>query len=899
MNKPSLSRPPFAFSNAAAANPAAERPCAVLLLDRNGAITATNGTARQLWQAGDRELVGESFASLIEFDVVSADPEWAQAQWEVLLENTIDQTAPLTALPREGSPIDVLVRIEKQAGVQPGFVVTAQTPPPQRTVAPEVIDPTLGFQLLADKGPFGYFNLQLKAGRVRFSTGWKSLLGYEVNDLPDTLTTWNALIHPDDSAAAPDKLGKKLNAGMRPFDVEFRMRHRMGHWIWIQCVGLQIIGASGEIEEVLGLNLDISERKQLEEASLANDTRMQDLSNVGPLAAFELDFAGQQFWLSAVWKKMLGYAETELSDDDAGFARALPGERTGKEVEPWLRAIAPGKNTTLEPVELIAKGGAPLHVLLGLHRMFNRKRELSRVVGFACPLPGNVATSSNDELIPTMLALEAFNLLGEAVLIVDQRGNVLFANSTALRLLQAGPDEIVPKPAAEVFRLLNRESGRVADNPCERALTADQPLPLISTDALLSLAPEPAPRPIVWTARAAFSGDGKPRGIVIVFRDPEEMNLTPEELVRANRFESLGVLAGGIAHDFNNLLATILGGVSLAKDSRDYTLLNDVENACFNAKGLAKQLLAVAKGGTIAQTALPMREVLQDCVKIAGAGSAATITLEVAEDTAAVLADRAQISQVFQNLIINALQAMPPPPHQARVEVRARNITLEEGKVEPLAPGEYVEIEVRDNGSGIKPEHREKIFDAFFTTKKHGTGLGLATVISIVRKHGGQIGLDTAVGEGTAFTIYLPRADQPAEVQARKAPSLRFGTGRVLFMDDDPDITSLTGTMLESLDYKFDLAKNGEEAIALYQRYLNIGRPYDAVILDITVVGGMGGEQAFHALRELDPDVRAIVSSGYDNDDMARRFLNLGFCGYLTKPYRVIDLGKMLKAVLG
>jgi CheY-like chemotaxis protein len=219
--------------------------------------------------------------------------------------------------------------------------------------------------------------------------------------------------------------------------------------------------------------------------------------------------------------------------------------------------------------------------------------------------------------------------------------------------------------------------------------------------------------------------------------------------------------------------------------------------------------------------------------------------------------------------------------------------------VPSLPAGDYVEFEVRDNGSGIKPEHVAKIFDPFFTTKKHGTGLGLATVLSIVRKHGGQIGLDTQLGVGTAFTVYLPKADKPVEVQARKAASLRFGTGRILFMDDDAKISTLTATMLQSLDYKFDLAKDGDEAIALYKRYLNIGRPYDAVIMDLTVVGGMGGEECFAELKKLDPDVRAIVASGYDNDEMARQFLDRGWCGYLTKPYRVTELGKILKQVLG
>ena len=298
------------------------------------------------------------------------------------------------------------------------------------------------------------------------------------------------------------------------------------------------------------------------------------------------------------------------------------------------------------------------------------------------------------------------------------------------------------------------------------------------------------------------------------------------------------------------------------------------------------------------QTVLAPITVLKEAIRVATSGVATEAAIDVAPGTGNVLGDRAQLLQVFQNLMINAIQAMPAerPGH---IWLRAENATLTEGQIPPLAAGDYVQFEVQDDGCGIPPENLKKIFAAFFTTKKNGTGLGLATVSNVVRKHGGQIGVESTVGTGTTFTIFLPRAEQPAEVEARRAPTLRFGNGRILFMDDDEKICSLTGGMLESLEYKFDIAKKGEEAIALYKRYLNIGRPYDAVIMDLTIVGGMGGEETFKKLRELDPDVRAIVSSGYDSEDMAKQYLDMGFCGYLTKPYRVTDLGRILKTVLG
>jgi PAS domain S-box-containing protein len=877
--------------------------CAVVALDASGRVTGVNSSAHALWQASEPELLGEAFAALFAFEIVSHDPDFLEAQWEVLLASALDRDTSLSAQPREGPSREVRVRLEKASGGHYLATVRGPAAPTTAAVSRSTDDETTaGLRVLAERGAAGFFDLNLKTGRVQFSPAWKRLLGYTPAELPDALDTWQQLIHPDDSAASPDRLAKKMAtrsgvAASRPFSVEFRMKHQRGHWTWIQCVGVQVIDAAGELERVVGLHLDVSERKELEDALVANDARLQDLSGNGPLGAFELDFANDVFWFSPAFESLLGFAEGELTAAAASFAAALPPEEAAAGVEAWLLARSPGAPTFVERVKLRARDGKPVPVLLGVQRTITRKRELTRAVGFACALPAGA--TQEDGALPSAVSAEAFGALAEAVIIADARGKIIFLNPPAARLLQLAPEAVRGQPLGDVFRLVNRQSGRPGDDPVDRALSADSPLPLIGNDALaLSEGP---PLPIVWTARAVFGPDGKGQAVVIVFRNPDEMTLTPEELVKANRFESLGLLAGGIAHDFNNLLTTILGAVSLAKDNRDYSALGDAEKACMTAKGLTKQLLTFAKGGSGTQGVYSAKDILDDSLKIAAAGSTAAIALTVPDGTEPVMVDRAQILQVFQNLIVNALQAMPPAPHQARLQIHARNTPLADGQVPGLAAGDYVEFEVRDNGSGIKPEHVEKIFDPFFTTKKHGTGLGLATVLSIVRKHGGQIALDTQVGVGTAFTVYLPKATKPIEVQARRAPSLRFGDGmpRVLFMDDDPKISALTATMLQSLEYKYDLAKTGEEAIKLYRTSVNVGKPYAVVIMDLTVVGGMGGEECFVELKKLDPEVRAIVASGYDNEDMARQFLDKGFCGYLTKPYRVTDLGKVLKTVLG
>ena len=897
------------FANAAGAAPAA----AVLLLDASGRVTAANATARSLWQITEAELLGEPFPSLFHFEVVSDGPEWLEAQWDVILSVALERTALLTVQPRESAPHNRSVRIEPALGAHSGYIAVVQ--PPATAVAPPARED--GFALLVEQSAVGFFDLNLKASRFSYSPVWKKLLGYAAAELADNHETWRSLIHPEDSDAAPYFIGKKYASGTRRIAGECRMRHRLGHYVWLHTTGLQQVNDDGELERVTGFCIDITERRELEEASLANDARLQDLSTGGPLGAFELDFLQQSHWVSAAWSRLLGLGEITRADALAAFTRALPAPAEAADPAAWLLALAPGESSFVESLELRHADGRAVPVLFGAHRTFTRKRELARVVGFICPLPQTLSAITFDDgpALSAQLLSETFATLTEAVLITDAAGQVVFVNHAAARLLARAPADTINRPIDQVFRLADRLTGRPRETPFDAALAADGLLPLNNQQALLpehlfdqtsspfAITDSPAisgtaARPVVWTARAIRGLNGKITGVVVVFRDPNESSLTPDELMRANRFETLGQLAGGIAHDFNNLLTTILGTIALAVKNQDPAPLGDAEKACLAAAGLTKQLLLVAKGGSATRSVLSAQDVLDDALRLAASGTTAAVSISVAPGTNAISVDCAQILQVFQNLVLNALQAMPPDPHVGRVQLCARNLTVSGKKIPGLTPGDYVEFECRDNGAGIPPEYLEKVWDPFFTTKKHGTGIGLATVLSIVRKHGGQIGLSSTVGVGTVFTVYLPQADRPAEVETRRAPSLRFGTGRVLFMDDDEKISALTAGMLGSLEYKYDLAKTGEEAIALYKRYLNIGRPYDVVIMDLTVVGGMGGEDCFKQLLQLDPDVRAVVSSGYDNDDMARRYLAMGFCGYLTKPYRVSDLGKILKTVL-
>ena len=871
------------------------------MLGSDGRVQIASAAACTLWQAKSAELVGDFFPSLFSFEVVSRESGWVQSQWDVLVAAAHDRVITLQLQPKEAAEYEVQVRLEKTGGEPPQYLATIGQAKP--TAAPAVAPPPAPapgadnfLTQLNERSPLGFFDLNFLKNEIYYSPTWKRLLGYAEAELPHTYESWTKLIHPDDSGAAPDRQGRSGSTGARSFSHEFRMKHAQGHYVWMQCTGIQHYGPNGALQRVMGAHLDISDRKEFEEAALRADERIQLLGERGRAGLFDLDFAGGLYWLSPGFKSLLGYAEGELPNTLESVLRSLPMEETTGGVQAYFLLNQPNQVSYFSTVQLRHREGRDVPVFACIVRQISRQKELQRVLGFVVPLAEPAvaeADGSFSSLQLTVLLAE----LQEGVLLADVAGKVVYLNAKAEKLLARTLAQSLGQDAGEVFCLVHLHNGQPGENPAAKALGSAEATSL-NAEFALDTGAEVA-QPVVFSARPVIDASGRPAGAVVVFRHPGEMSLTPEELVRSNRFESLGQLAGGIAHDFNNLLTTILGGVSMAKESRDYSGLENSERACMAAKALSKQLLSFSKGGTAIRHVVRTADILSDSVRLAAAGSTVKVEVQVAADTGSVCVDRAQILQVFQNLVINAIQAMTTG--QGQIWITANNVLLAEGEVAALAAGTYVAIEVRDNGSGIKPENLERIFDPFFTTKKTGTGLGLATVLSIVKRHGGQMGVDSEVGTGTAFTVFLPAADQPEEVEARRAPSFNYAqrTGRILFMDDDPNICALTGGMLEGLGYKYDITKNGEEAVQFYKRYLNIGRPYDAVIMDLTIIGGMGGEQCFKLLRELHPDVRAIIASGYDNDDMARQFLELGFCGYLTKPYRIGDLGRIIKKVLG
>ncbi|MFH1118172.1 MAG: ATP-binding protein [Pseudomonadota bacterium] len=383
-------------------------------------------------------------------------------------------------------------------------------------------------------------------------------------------------------------------------------------------------------------------------------------------------------------------------------------------------------------------------------------------------------------------------------------------------------------------------------------------------------------------------------------RDISEKRKAEKDVMRTQNLESLGLLAGGIAHDFNNLLTGIMGNLSLALEylnpgQRAYPRIEAAAAASYRAAKLTHQLLTFSQGGAPAKKTSSIEELLKDSAAFALRGSKALCRFSIPEDLWHVDMDVGQIHQVINNLVVNAIQAMPDG---GTIQVEAENMTVGKTDGLPLKDGRYVRIGVRDTGIGIPGEYLQKIFDPYFTTKETGTGLGLATSYSIVRKHGGTMTVQSEVGVGSSFHFYLPASGRMPEVLEQTDEGDLSGSGFILVMDDDDLIRDLAGELLTMLGYETAFAKDGDEALSVYEKALTSGRPFDAIIMDLTIPGGMGGRETITKLKAMDPHAKAIVSSGYSNDPIMAEYEKYGFAGVLPKPYDVNEVSKLLRRIV-
>lgn len=409
---------------------------------------------------------------------------------------------------------------------------------------------------------------------------------------------------------------------------------------------------------------------------------------------------------------------------------------------------------------------------------------------------------------------------------------------------------------------------------------------------------------IIWTeGECVYNGNGKLQKVIGTVLDITERKAFEEQLLRSKRVDSIGHLASGIAHDFNNLLTAISGNAHLAETSKDpgdrQKHLHELVQVTDRAKDLAGKLLTFAKGGVPKNETVSIKSLIDETIKIAFAGSPIFPEIYLDDDHMAVDIDRSQIGQVIQNLFINARDAMP---EGGDLQVTAKKTVIGDDNLMSLNAGDYIEVTVKDSGVGIQEKDLPYIFDLYFSNKNRGpdkgTGLGLAICHSIIKKHHGDIRVESICGQGTTFTFYLPASAETFENATKQDTELIVGNGKVLLMDDEEIVRDVGIKLLETLGYQVEIAVNGEEAISLYVEAIKDKAKFDAVILDLTIKGGMGGFETLKRLKEIDPGVKAIVSSGYSDANQNKDYLEHGFSAAVPKPYNLSELSNKLFEVI-
>ncbi|MFN2364860.1 MAG: PAS domain S-box protein [Desulfurivibrionaceae bacterium] len=506
--------------------------------------------------------------------------------------------------------------------------------------------------------------------------------------------------------------------------------------------------------------------------------------------------------------------------------------------------------------------------------------------------------------------------IADGVITVDLPGRVVLINDRAQNLTGWQQEAAVGRELSEIMQLVEAGGGKktidlmdiLGQTLGEQAGKGAEEVERVEGRAVL-VARDGWERQVNYSVSPIHNRQGDIFGGVLVFQDITEKLKVEMESARIQKLESVSLLASGIAHDFNNILTAIMNNLTLArmvKDSGDKLLekIDTTEEAVLRAKELTNQLLTFAKGGSPTKEIVAIGDLIRKSVEFSLRGSNVSPDMSIEEQLWPVKADAVQIHQVISNLMINADQAMPAG---GVVFVSLANCLVRPGDSALVRAGRYVKLIIRDQGPGIPAEYLAKIFDPYFTTKPKGSGLGLATVYSIISNHGGYVFVDSEEGKETEFRIYLPattasavggEAPKPLGKLSEVVPGGLAGS-KILIMDDEKDIRELLGELLRSVGFEVVDAGDGEETLRLYQEVMGGEDRFDCVIMDLTIPGGMGGREAIGRLLEIDPEVKAIVSSGYANDPVMVDHESYGFQGRVAKPYRLSVLIETLEAVMG
>ncbi len=653
----------------------------------------------------------------------------------------------------------------------------------------------------------------------------------------------------------------------------------------VEVHGYPIFDSAGNVVQIIEYCLDITERKKMEEVLKESEEKYRVLvenANEGISVAQD----GMLKFVNPKLVELAGHSEEELISRP--FADFIHPDDREMLSERYLKRLRGEGVPHTYPYRIVDEDGNAkwMEISSTLITWDGRPATLNFLNDITERKEAEKALRESEEKYKGL-----FDNSMDAIYIHDMEGRFLDANQAALDMLGYTKEEISGLSIASIIdedqlpRALNSIKDLLAGkhNMQEYVMTGKNGR-TVNVEVLGSV---------------VYDRDGKPSAIQGIARDISERKQLEQELLRIEKLESVGILAGGIAHDFNNILTAILGNISLARMYTDPDKISErlaeAEKASIRAGSLTQQLLTFSRGGAPIKTISSIAGILKDSTAFALSGSNVKFEFSVPDDLWAVEIDEGQISQVINNLIINADQAMPGG---GTIKVQTENVTVGVEDILPLEDGEYVRISIKDQGIGMSDELLQKIFDPYVTTKQKGSGLGLATCYSIISNHDGYITAESQVEVGSTFHIYLPASPKeilPRNREVEEKPTM--GAGRILVIDDDDMVRELVSDMLENIGYEAALAIDGAQAIEIYRNARESGYPFDAVIVDLTIPGGMGGKEAIQKLKEIDPEIKAVVSSGYSTDPVMANFREYGFSDVIAKPYRSKELSEVLYRV--
>ncbi len=784
-----------------------------------------------------------------------------------------------------------------------------------------------------DNAAIGMIMLNLEGKFIRSNKTFCRMVGYSEEEIVNR--SFNEISYPDDHLAGSEAFHKLLKGEISVVNIEKRYIHKDGHEVNARITASVIYGKKGEPLYVFSQIEDISERKESEKLIERLNRQNQLLLEAVGEGVYGVDVEGRTTFVNPAAAKMLGWEAKELtgrvvhaiihhskadgSPYPAEECRVYEAFRKGA-VSHAVGEVFWRKDGTSFSVEYVSTPLMENYKVVGAVIVFRDITERQKTEEELKKYREHLESLVEDRTAHLKLADEflkheiserrvvdealkesdeKFRAIAVAatdgIVVMDNRGIISYWNPAAERMFGYSAGETTGK---ELHMVLAPERFHDAYRKgFERFRDTGHGFVVGNTVELFALRKDGAEFPIeVSVSKIRIKGQWHAVGII---RDITERKRMQEEALKADKLESLGILAGGLAHDFNNILTGILGNISLAKMHSESSMpvhdrLLAAEKASMRAKDLTQQLLTFSKGGRPVKKTISLVDLVRDSAGFALSGSMSRCDFSLPADLWYIEADEGQTSQVIQNIIINADHAMP---EGGIVKVGAENLSISEGNGLSLKAGKYVKIFIEDSGIGMPEEHIQKIFDPYFTTKQKGSGLGLATSYSIVRNHGGLITVQSRLGEGTTFYVYLPATTKA--VSPRKGEKIFFfDNKKILLMDDEETIKDTAGKMLEKIGCKVMYATDGSEAVEMYNAAKDSGEQFDAVIMDLTVPGGMGGAEAVKKLLAIDHNVRVIVSSGYSDSAVMSKYREHGFVGCISKPYKIEELSLVLNRAL-